>query len=118
VELVAGDALLAGCQQMDRLEPLVEGSVAVLEHGSDAHRELLAAVAALLETEALDAVRVFLARLGADALEGIDAVQRATMRAHRTFRPQDRFQLLKGCGFIVEVGGVEDGHDFSPLLRE
>lgn len=32
------------------------------------------------------------------------------MRAHRTMRPNDAFQLGVSCGLILEVGGVKDAH--------
>ena len=82
---------------MDRLQPLVQRRVAVFEDGADAHRELLAAVPALLEAVALDAFRVLLAGLGADALERVDAIQAAAMRADRTIRPQDASSSAKAA---------------------
>jgi hypothetical protein len=72
---------------MDRLEPLVQRGVTVLEDGADARRELLAAVAALLEPVAFNAFRVLLAGFGPDALQRIDAIHSATMRAHWTVWP-------------------------------
>jgi hypothetical protein len=66
---------------------------------------------ALLEATALDALRMLLAGLTADALEGIDAIRGAALGADRTIRPNDAFQLRKGCGLISEVICVQDGHD-------
>jgi hypothetical protein len=48
---------------MRGLEPLVERDMAALKHGADTGGELLAAMATLLEAEALDALRVLLAGL-------------------------------------------------------
>src|SRR5262245_24706073 len=93
VQLVAADALLAGAQQVDRLKPLVQRRVAVLENRSDAHRELLAAVPALLEAVANNAFRVLLAGLRVHALQRIDAIQAAAVRTDRTIGPKNGLQL-------------------------
>lgn len=72
---------------MHGLEPLVQRDMAGLENCTDANRELLTAVAALLKAGALDAPWIFLARFGADALQLIDAIFAVAVRADRTVRP-------------------------------
>ena len=101
---------------MDGLQPLVQRGVAVLEHRADADRELLAAMAALLEAVALDAFRVLLAGLGADALQGVDAIHAAAMRADRTIRPEDGLQLGEGRFFVMKMLCVQYRHGLSPLF--
>lgn len=69
--------------------------MAALENRADAGRELLAAVAALLEAVALDTLWVLLARLGADTSQRVDAIRRAAVRANRTVRPDNAFKLRR-----------------------
>src|SRR5690606_20165416 len=96
VYLMRAETLLAGAQQVDRLKPLVQRHMAGLEHRADLHRELLAALAALTQ-----------ARPRRLALQLIDPIDRAAVRAMRTFRPHDAFQLRDGGGLIVEERGTE-----------
>ena len=108
VKLIAGNALLTGTHQVSRLEPLVQLQVACLENGPLSAGELAATVVTLPKAVPLDAVRVLLARLGADALERVDAVSRATVRAGRALRPQDRLKSGEGRCFIVEIGFIKN----------
>ena len=74
--------------------------MAALEHCLDRRAELLAAAVALVE-----------ARPGRSTFQRPDAVGAAAVRAHRTMRPHDAFQLCVGGGLIVEVqGGKNAGH--------
>jgi hypothetical protein len=78
---------------------------------ADAHRELLPAIAALLQTVANQTFRVLLTCLGAHALEIVDAMHAAAMWAHRAVRPQHAFELGEGRSLIVEIGLIENRHD-------
>src|SRR6185312_10657798 len=82
VELVSRNALLAARHEIDGLEHLVERHTAMLEHGADLYRELLAALAALFQAVADCAFRRLARRLAAHALKRIDATSDdAAMRA-------------------------------------
>lgn len=89
----------------------MQGDVARLEYGADAHGELLAAVAALLEAVTDDALRMLLARLSADVLERVDAIRGAAVGAHGPVWPENGLQLGERGFLIVEVGRVENGHN-------
>ena len=91
MELVRADVLLAGAHEVDRLKPLMQWCVAVLKDRSDAHGELLSAVTTLPQAVADHALGVLLGRLGADALQLVDAPHGAAVRTDRTIRPQHRF---------------------------
>src|SRR5687768_10654850 len=83
----------------------------MLEHGADLSGELRAALATLLEAVADLALRVLLARLGADARQVIDpATMNATVRAGDATGPHDAFKILESLGFVVEVGGRKNRH--------
>jgi hypothetical protein len=90
-ELVAADPPLAAAQQVRGLQPLVQRDVAGLEHRADRDGEL--ALAGPAAAQALSA-----------ALHHRDPVLAAATRAHRTMRPQDRFQLRECGGLVVEIG--------------
>ena len=77
VQLVAADALLAGAQQGDRLEPHPQGDMAVLEDGADLDGVGLAAVPALVDADP-----------GRLALQLGGAIQLSTARANGAVRPQ------------------------------
>ena len=72
-------------------QPLIQRNPGTLEHGSDNHGELLAAIVALEQTSAV---------MGAFKARGIE---RTAMRAERTIGPLDSFQMLAGCVLIVEA---------------
>ena len=84
--------------------------MAFLEDRAHADGELLAAVPALVEAVTLDAFRVLLRSLGADAGQLVVLVHRTAVMADRTLRPQDRLDMLESGGFVVEVGAGQDGH--------
>ena len=106
VQLVGRDALLAGGHKVHRLQPNVQGELALLEDGPDPHGELALALAALLQAHPDALLHV--------GLDGRDAAHAAAGRAHRALRPQNALDLGKGGGFIVEVRGGEDGHSGFP----
>ena len=68
----------------------------MLENRADLHRELLAALAALVEAVA-DA-------LGRVRLDLGDTVHAAAMRADGAVRPQDSLKMREGGFFVVKVG--------------
>lgn len=61
--------------------------------------------------------RVLLARLGAHAVENIDAFGVAALRADRTTRPKYAFELREGGGFIVWKWGAVRPPQFSLRAR-
>ena len=115
VQLMTVDALLGSDQEVDCLKSLVQWSVAVFEDCADAHRELLQAVAALLEAEALGAFRVLPAGLGADSMNRVNTIHGAAARADRTIGPHDVFKLREGGNFIMKMFFVQYRHGLCPL---
>ena len=89
VELVGADTLLAGHHQVSRIQPLVEGNVAVLKDRPHRAAVLLPARATLVDpwTDG--------ARGGRPARELVRHY-RATARAYRAIRPADGLQVLPG----------------------
>jgi hypothetical protein len=78
--------------------------MALFKNGSDLHRELFPAVVALPHADA-----------GRFAAELAAVIYTSAMRAYRTLWPEDAFQLREGCGFIMEVGLVENTHREAPI---
>lgn len=103
VDLVAAHSLLAGAEKVRSLEPQMQLDVAALEHGFDGSRELLLALAATPKTDPA-------------ALNRGNPIDSAAMRADRTFRPNQAFQLGVSGGFVVEELGGEcgTGHGVTP----
>ena len=83
--------------EVNGLQPLRHGQVAVFEDGPDADGELLTAVAALLQADA-------------GLAQVIDAIQSAAVRAGRRAGPNDAFDKREGGRFIVEVLFRQDRH--------
>src|SRR5687768_3810553 len=98
---MSADALLAGAHEVDGLQHLVERHAAVLEHGSDLHRELLAAFLLVAFPNAAT---------GTVALELGGRADRAAMRADRVATPQHAFEVLECRVFIVEIALGKNGH--------
>ena len=115
VQLVAADALFGRAQQMHGLHPLVQRNVAALEDRAHAHRELLPACAALFQTVANKAIRVFRAGLRANAIENVNTVRVAAVRAHRAVRPKDAFELRESRRFVIKVGLIQNRHGRIPV---
>ena len=111
-KLMGANALLAAHHQMNGLEHLVQRQLGILKHRADLGRELLAALATLLEAVADSAFRVLLARLAAHARQIVNpAANNATMRADRAIRPNHAFQIFEGCCFVVKARKGENGHN-------
>src|SRR4051794_28842727 len=98
VELVGADALFGRAKQMERLEPLVERNVAVLENRADLDGELLTAGGALAEAD--PSARTF---------QSVCAADDATVRAYRAIRPQHRLDMLIGGLLALKPGCIEKG---------
>jgi len=81
VELVRGDALFGGAEQIGRRQPLGQRNLGSLEDGAHGHGELLAALLLAALPQAL-AVRL--------ALKLVVVADRAAVRADRTIRPAHR----------------------------
>jgi hypothetical protein len=91
--------------------------VARLEYGFDANRELLPAVAALLQAKALNPFRVLLGRLRPNALENVNPILAAAIGANWIFRPKKSLDLLEGRLFVVKVLFVENRYGSDPVSR-
>ena len=92
VELMGAHAFLGTAHQMHGLNAFMKRQAHMLEDRADLHGELFAAVIAFLEADTVSL-----------ALERLDAIGAAAMRAYRTVRPNDGLQKLKSGGFVVEV---------------
>src|SRR5206468_10558577 len=100
VELVAGDALLAGHHEIDRLQPIAERDMACLKYSVDRYPELLPTGITL----------IYAGPRGLPAKQS-DPGSLAAMDADRAIRPNDAFQLRIGFRLVDEVGLVENaGH--------
>ena len=85
--------------------------VAGLENRPLADGELAPAMVTFPETGADVAFAIL------DALQPVDAIYSAAMRASRAFRPHDRFQGREGRCFVVKVFLVENACHFRlPLI--
>jgi hypothetical protein len=99
VELVGAHALLAGVQEVEGHQPLVQRDMAALHDRAGGDREILAAL-------------LFGAPIPARLLERVGAANRAAMAANRPFRPAELFEPLAGVFGSLEVGrykGVRNG---------
>lgn len=103
MQLVRADSLLAGRQQIDRLQPQAQRDMALLEDGADLDVELLPALVALVKA---DAGRLAL-HLGYTFLL-------TAMRADRTIRPDAGFNPGVGGFFVLQVLLRKQGHGLSP----
>ena len=83
VELMGGDALLARRHQVQAHQPLVEWDMAALHDGPGGDREVLPAF-------------LFSAAIPARLLGLVGVVDRAAMRADRTFRPAGPLKEFPG----------------------
>src|SRR5579885_149466 len=108
VKLIRANALLAGRDEEDRLQPQAQRDMAGLKDGADLDGKRFPAVVALVGADP-----------GAFAGQLAYALGRAAMHAKRAVRPDARFN--EGvCGFfVVEVRGGKDGsgHDSSPMAE-
>lgn len=88
------------CNQTCSLTWLLSNTVPTYGHAG-----LLAAGVALIE-----------ARARGLSAHPFHALHGPAMRAHRTMRPHDAFQLRVGRFFILEIGRIEDAHAQTLLL--
>src|SRR5690606_21106528 len=106
VQLVGVEAV-AGVDEVDGLQPLVQWNRAALEYRPDPDRELLAAGGAFLEAEPCIRQVVILA-------DG------AAMRAHRPVRPGDRLDVAYRIPLVGEAALRKNAGIYCPdagLLR-
>lgn len=102
VKLVRTDALLAGRDQENRLQPEAQRDVAGLENGADLNGERLAALVALVSADP-----------GALTFHLADANAAGAVRADRAGRPDARFNEGISGFFVMELRGGKDrgSHD-------
>lgn len=100
LDLVSRDAFLAGAHEMDDLQPQMQREMRGFEDSSHPHGEGLFAGITLAQSGAGG-----LAVKSADP----DAVSVLAMWANGTSRPQLGFDVIKGGGFILEMGGGKNG---------
>ena len=106
MKLMAADPFLAAAHQECALEPDMQSNMALFKNRPDLDRKLLTAIVALPQPYA-----------GGFASKAAAVIDPAAMRADRTLRPQDAFQLCESGGFVVEVGLVENAHDPAPIYE-
>lgn len=99
VKLVCRDTLLAGCEQVEGLQPLVHGNVAVLEDRTDFDREGLAADVALVDADPRGLATHF-----------AYAVALAALWAHGAVRPNMGLNPFVGRFLVVEMIVGNNGH--------
>lgn len=105
VQLVAAHALLAGNQQVRRQKPFVERDMATLVDRANCHREVFAALIALVQAWAMRFT-----------LKACDVLYRSAMRTDWAIGPAHRLKVLAGFGFVCEdwIGKI-GGHGVSPV---
>lgn len=99
MKLIGANALLAGRDQEDGLQPDMQLHMAGLEDGANLYGEGLAALIALVEAQA-----------GALAFQLSAAIHDAAMRADAALWPNMRLYELVGGFFVVKVRGRKDRH--------
>jgi hypothetical protein len=103
LKLAGADAFLGRAHQVDRLKPIAQRRMAVLEDGPHLHGEGLTALVALPE-----------ANTSGLAVEAADLLLVAVpaVRADGAGGPKMPLYVLVGGGFIGELGGLKDrGHE-------
>jgi hypothetical protein len=90
VQLMGGNAFLAGSHQVEGLQPLMQSNVRPLHYGFHRDGEVFPAA-------------LFGAAIYASALGLIGAVNDAAVRANRAIRPKDAFQHRPGGLVVLEV---------------
>jgi hypothetical protein len=100
LDLIGGDALLAGAHQVDNLKPQMQGKVGTLKDGSLPNGEVALALVAFMKAKA-----------GGFALHLADAlgIGIAAMRASGAVRPKPALDIRKSGFFVDELRGVEYG---------
>lgn len=94
MELVSADAFLAGGDQVDCLQPQMQGNVTVFEDNADANSEGLAALIALVNAKA-----------SAITFQLANTLHRAATWARSAIWPDACFNEGEGRFFVVEVRG-------------
>lgn len=106
MQLVAADALLAGGNQENGLQPQVHGNMAGLENGADLDGKGLTAVVALIQANA-----------GRFAAHQLVAIHAATVRAYRAMWPDTGLYELVGGFFVMKMGLGKNGFAHDWLLK-
>jgi hypothetical protein len=109
-QLVRRDTLFAAAKKMEALKSLVQRQMARLKDSPYAYRELLQALAALLEPVAFDPFWVLLVLLSANTLEDVELLPVSAVRAYRAIWPDDGFDKFESCRFVLEMGLIENRH--------
>lgn len=104
MQLVGANALLAGRNQEDGLQPKAQRDMAGLEDGPYLDGKGLTAVIALVGSYT-----------GALATHLADALKTAAVWADRAVRPYASLYEFVGRFFVVELGFRKNGHDCSPI---
>jgi hypothetical protein len=100
VQLMGAEALLAGTDQVNRLQAFVQRDMCRLKNGTDLDRELLAALFRVALPQAGPDFAVF----ALHALKTTRFPNGAAMRANRlAIGPDNPFQMGKSGGFVSEV---------------
>lgn len=105
-KLICADALLAGRNKEDCLQPEPQRDVAGLENGPNLHSERLAALVALVGADP-----------GTLALHRGNAIYAAAMGTNWTLRPNASLDPAVGSGFVVEMLVGKDGHGLNLLMK-
>jgi len=92
VKLMRRHALLGRAKQISSQEPFMQRDFAILEHGANLYREVLAAF-------------FFGATVFAGALGCVSLAHRSAVRANRTHRPTQLLQILSGGVFVGKMRG-------------
>lgn len=106
MKLVGANALLRSGHQIHRLTPDAQWYMAPLEDGADLDGEWLAALVAFVGADP-----------GALAPHLTNTVNAATVRAHRTFRPNPRLHERAGSFLVVKVRCGNCRHGSRSLLQ-
>lgn len=111
LDLAGRDALLASAHQVDHLKPQMKRKVAVLEDGAHANGEGATASVAL--------AKAYSAAFALQAPNAV-AVTVSTMRAIRSIRPKQRFDIRESRFFVMELRGAQNrlSHVTSPYLEK
>src|ERR1700722_16994567 len=102
VKLMGANTLFAGRHEVSGLKPDMQLDVAALKNGANRHGELALAGATAAQAQSA-------------ALYVRNAVKTTTARAMCALRPNDSLKPSNSCGFIVEMGLRQNGHDGFPL---
>jgi hypothetical protein len=106
LNLISRNTILVRAHQVHNLKPQVERQVTILEDCSHTHSKRLPARIAFAKADIGLAIRVFLTRLGANAIKPADMLaRRAAMRASWTIWPKPAFDKRERGLFVLKVWG-------------